>query len=263
MRGGTGTMAGMDQPLLELRGLVKHYGRREAVRGISFSLRRGEIVGLLGPNGAGKSTLIGMLTGLLAPTGGEVLWEGRSIREQRAAWRRTLGVVLEDLSLFEYLTVRENIGLTGRLYGVPDHEMAERTASLLSFLDLAEHADTPAAEASQGTRRKLAFALAVLHSPRLLLLDETLNGVDALTAARIKDLLRRAAASGVTVVLSSHVLDSVESVVDRCIIVHRGVVALDRPLAALRAGGQSLEQVYTTVVAGDVPAADLPWVSTP
>jgi ABC-2 type transport system ATP-binding protein len=258
--GGTGTMADMDAPLVELRALGKRYGRREAVRDISLSLHRGEIVGLLGPNGAGKSTLIGMLTGLLAPSAGEILWEGRRITECRAAWRRTLGVVLEDLSLFEYLTVRENIELVATLYGLPAAEISARSASLLDFLDLEPHAGTPAAEASQGTRRKLAFALAILHAPRILLLDEALNGIDALTAARIKGLLRRAAASGVTVVLSSHVLDAVESVVDRCVIVHRGVVVLDAPMVEIRAGGRTLEQVYTAAVAGDAPAVVLPWI---
>jgi ABC-2 type transport system ATP-binding protein len=253
-------MADMDAPLVELRALAKHYGRREAVRGISLSLHRGEIVGLLGPNGAGKSTLIGMLTGLLAPRAGEVLWEGRRITERRAEWRRRLGVVLEDLSLFEYLTVRENIGLVATLYGLPAAEADARCTALLDFLDLDAHADTPAPEASQGTRRKLAFALAVLHVPRIILLDEALNGVDARTAARIKNLLRRAAASGVTVVLSSHVLDAVESVVDRCVIVHRGVVVLDAPMAEIRGGGRTLDQVYTAAVAGEAPAVVLPWI---
>jgi ABC-2 type transport system ATP-binding protein len=260
LRGGTGTMADMDAPLVELRALSRQYGKREAVRDISLSLHRGEIVGLLGPNGAGKSTLIGMLTGLLAPSTGEILWEGRLITECRAAWRRTLGVVLEDLSLFEYLTVRENIEIVATLYGLPAAEISARCAALLAFFDLGPHAGTPVAEASQGTRRKLAFALAILHGPRILLLDEALNGVDALTAARIKDLLRRAAASGVTVVLSSHVLDAVESVVDRCVIVHRGGVVLDAPMAEIRAGGRTLEQVYTAAVAGDAPPSVLPWI---
>ena len=253
-------MGRMDSTFLELRGLAKSYGHREAVRGISLSVGRGEILGLLGPNGAGKSTLIGMLTGLLAPTSGEILWEGRSIRERKAEWRRALGVVLEDLSLFEYLTVAENLRFVGRLYGLAAAQVESRAAELLSFLDLAEHADTPAAEASQGTRRKLAFALAVLHGPRVLLLDETLNGVDALTASRIKALLRRCAAGGVTVILSSHVLDALESIVQRCIIVHHGTTALDTPMSALRESGRSLEQVYTSVVAAGEEQPTLSWL---
>ena len=259
MRGEMSTMARMES-WLELRGLAKQYGAREAVKGISLTFDRGQIVGLLGPNGAGKSTLIGMLTGLLAPSAGEILWEGRPITAQRGTWRRALGVVLEDLSLFEYLTVAENMRFVGRLYGLAAAEAERRAAELLAFLDLADHADTPASEASQGTRRKLAFALAVLHGPRILLLDESLNGVDALTAARIKGLLRRTAAGGVTVILSSHVLDSLEGIVERCIIVHRGIVALDTSMGAVRASGRTLEHVYTSVISGAREAPALSWL---
>jgi ABC-2 type transport system ATP-binding protein len=261
MRADLFTMARMESPWLELRGLAKQYGRREAVKGISLAFARGEIVGLLGPNGAGKSTLIGMLTGLLGPTAGEILWEGRPISERRPEWRRALGVVLEDLSLFEYLSVAENMRFVARLYGLAAPEAERRAAELLAFLDLTEHADTPAAEASQGTRRKLAFALAVLHGPRILLLDEALNGVDALTASRIKGLLHRCAARGVTVILSSHVLDALESVVERCIIVHRGKAALDTSMSAVRESGRSLEQVYTSIVAEGEEAPSLSWLA--
>jgi len=249
----------MEAPFIELRALAKQYGRREAVRGISLAARRGEVVGLLGPNGAGKSTLIGMMTGLLVPTGGGVYWEGRPIQERMVAWRRSLGVVLEDLSLFEYLTITENMRFVARLGGLDAAEGERRIVDLLAFLDLDDAAATPAVEASQGTRRKLAFALAVLRSPRVLLLDEALNGVDALTASRIKALLKRLAAGGVTVFLSSHVLDALETLVERCVIVHRGAVALDTAMAAVRASGTTLEQLYTSVVAADRAAPGLPW----
>jgi len=250
----------MDASWLALRGRVKHYGRREAVRGITLSFSPGEIVGLLGPNGAGKSTLIGMLTGFLSPTSGEILWEGETLHARRAQWRRALGVVLEDLSLFEYLTVAENTRVVARLAGLPQAEGERRAQELLSFLDLGEHADTPAAEGSQGTRRKLALALALIHGPRVLLLDEALNGVDALSASRIKGLLARFAAGGGTVIMSSHVLDAVESTVRRCVVIHHGRVALDTTLEEVRATGRSLEQVYTALVSDGSPVPDLSWL---
>jgi ABC-2 type transport system ATP-binding protein len=259
MRVETITMCRMDSPWLELRGLAKRYGSREAVRGISLSLARGEIVGLLGPNGAGKSTLIGMLTGLLSPSEGEVLWEGLPIGGRMAEWRRSMGVVLEDLSLFEFLTVEENIRFVGQLAGLAADEVDRRCSDLLTFLDMDAHAGTPAVEASQGTRRKLAFALAVLRSPRVLLLDEALNGVDALTASRLKALLRRLAAAGVTVILSSHALDAMEGLVDRCIIVHQGKAALDSTMSALRDSGRSLEQVYTSIISTGQEVPVLSW----
>jgi ABC-2 type transport system ATP-binding protein len=244
-------MAGMDSTFLELRGLAKSYGHRDAVRGISLSIRRGEILGLLGPNGAGKSTLIGMLSGFVSPSAGEILWDGQPVHARLAAWRRSLGVVLEDLSLFELLTVEENIRCVAGLAGLPEAEADRRRADLLAFLDLEAHADTPAIEASQGTRQKLAVGLALLCSPRLLLLDEALNGVDALTVSRLKALLRRLADGGVTVIVSSHVLDALETLVHRCVIVHQGRAVLDASLAALRESGRSLEQVYTSAVGGD------------
>lgn len=243
-------MAGMVTPCLEARGLVKQYGRREAVRGISFSVARGEVLGLLGPNGAGKSTTISMLTGLLSPTAGDILWEGASIFGRIAEWRRSIGVVLEDPSLFEYLTVAETLRFVGGLAGIDAPETEKRTGELLSFLDLEDHADTPAVEASHGTRRKLAFALGILHAPRVLLLDEALNGVDALTVGRIKRLLKRLAAGGAAIVISSHVLDAAETLIDRCIIVDKGRAALDTTMDEVRRSGGSLEEVYTAAIGG-------------
>ncbi len=199
----------MHTPFIALASLAKSYGSHPAVRGISLAIPRGEILGLLGPNGAGKSTTIAMLTGLLTPSSGEILWEGSSIASRMREWRRSLGVVLEDLSLFEYLSVREHLLLTARLAGLDEGEALRRAAELLEFFQLDDFGETLASEASQGTRKKLAFALGLVHAPRILLLDEALNGIDAVVVSRIKLLLRRLAARGVTIIMSSHVLDSV------------------------------------------------------
>jgi ABC-2 type transport system ATP-binding protein len=256
-----GHHGGVQTPYLELRRLTKNYGKREAVRGLSFSLARGGIVGLLGPNGAGKSTTISMLTGLLSPTGGDILWEGRSINARMREWRRALGVVLEDLSLFEYLSVREHLTLTGRLAGLDAAETERRSTELIEMLQLGDFTDTIAAEASQGTRKKLALALCLIHAPRLLLLDEALNGIDAVTVSVVKKLLRNLAGRGITVIMSSHVLDSVETIVDRCLIMDRGVVARDAAIADIRASGNTLEQVYTeTLTDGARAVPELAWI---
>ncbi len=251
----------MQSPCIELHELTRSYGKRQAVRGISLAIGRGEIVGLLGPNGAGKSTTISMLTGLLSPTSGDILWEGGSIFTRMRDWRRAIGVVLEDLSLFEYLSVREHLDLTARLAGLDASEASRRTEELIEFFQLGDSADTVASEASQGTRQKLAFALGLVHSPRVLLLDEAMNGIDAVTVHHIKALLRRLAAAGTTVLLSSHVLDSAETLIDRCVIVNRGVVALDAPMADIRASGRTLEQAYTeTLQDGRAAPPPLSWV---
>ncbi len=251
----------MQKPFIALESLSKSYGRHEAVRGISLAIPRGEIVGLLGPNGAGKSTTISMLTGLLTPSGGGILWEGASIFSRMREWRRALGVVLEDLSLFEYLSVREHLLLTARLAGVEEKETRRRAGELIDFFQLGGFEETLASEASQGTRKKLAFALGLVHSPRVLLLDEALNGIDAVTVSRIKGLLRKLAQQGITIIISSHVLDSVETVIDRCVIVDAGRIALDTTMEAIRATGRSLEQAYTeTLLGAQVKAPVLSWL---
>ena len=159
-----------------------------------LSIGRGEIVGFWS-DGAGKSTTIAMLTGLLTPSRGEILWEGNSIFGRMREWRRALGVVLEDVSLFEYLSVREHLHLTARLAGL-DEISGRRAGELIDLFQLRGFEETLASEASQGTRKKLAFALSLVHSPRILLLDEALNGIDAVTVSRIKGLLRRLARWG-------------------------------------------------------------------
>ena len=245
---------------IELRELAKSYGRTEAVRGISLRIEAGEILGLLGPNGAGKSTTISMLAGLLTPTSGDILLDGASIFARIGEWRRSIGVVLEELSLFEYLSVREHLSFMGRLYGLAPAECRRRADELLEFFQLAEFAETVAAEASHGTRKKLAFALALIHSPRILLLDEALNGIDAIVVRDIKDLLRRLAARGAAIVLSSHVLDAAETLVGRCVIVDHGRIARDEPIERIRASGRSLEEAYTeTVRGGGAAAPALSW----
>jgi ABC-2 type transport system ATP-binding protein len=245
---------------VELRDLAKNYGKIAAVRGISLRIRAGEIVGLLGPNGAGKSTTISMLAGLLTPTSGDILLDGLSVLGRLPAWRKSIGVVLEELALFEYLSVREHLSFVGRLYGLSPAETGRRAAELLDFFQLEPFAETVAIEASQGTRKKLAFALALIHSPRLLLLDEALNGIDAVVVRDIKELLRRLSARGTAVVLSSHVLEAAETLVSRSVIVAEGCIVRDDPIDAIRASGKSLEELYTeTVRGGGAPAPALSW----
>ncbi len=246
---------------LEIHHLCKRYGSRSAVSDLSLRVQPGEIVGLLGPNGAGKSTTIGILSGFLTPTSGDILWDGHSIFPRIAAWRRQIGVVLEELSLFEYRTVAEHLRLVGRLGGLGARETERRTGELLEFLQMTEHAGTVAAEASHGTRKKLALALCLLHSPRVLLLDEATNGIDAVTVSRVKALLRTLASRGVAILMSSHVLDAIEAIASRCVILREGKLALDQSVADIRQSGQSLEQVYTTAILGSEPAApELSWV---
>lgn len=239
----------MSGPCLELRDVTKSFHGRAAVRGISCAFPAGEIVGLLGPNGAGKSTTINMFSTFLAPTSGRILWEGRSIQEAGRRWRKVIGVVLEELSLFEFLTIQEHFLLAGRLYGLTASETGHRAGELTEFLRLGEYATITAREASQGTRKKLAFGLAIIHGPRFLFLDEALNGIDAVVVRDIKELLRKSAAHGTTVIISSHVLDAVQALVDRCLIINGGRIVLDSSRRSIEETGRSLEDIYSDAVA--------------
>jgi ABC-2 type transport system ATP-binding protein len=237
----------MADTCLRLKELVKNFGKRAAVRGISLEIQGGRILGLLGPNGAGKSTTINMAAGFLRPTSGDILWDERPIAGNIRGWRRVIGVVLEELSLFEYLTVREHFLLMGRLYGLSAAESAKRADELEDFLRLGGHAETIAREASVGTRKKLAFGLGVLHSPKFLFLDEALNGIDALVVKDVKDLLRKMARRGTAVVLSSHVLDAAETLIDACVIITDGSIAFDGTMEDIGKTGRSLEETYADV----------------
>lgn len=157
--------------------------------------------------------------------------------------------------------MREHLRLVGQLAGLSPVETERRTDELLGFFQFDENADTVAAEASHGTRKKLAFALALIHSPRVLLLDEATNGIDAVTVSRLKILLKTLASRGVTVIMSSHVLDSAETVIQRCVIVDKGKIALDSSMADIGTSGKSLEEMYTAAILGPHGAApELSWV---
>jgi len=259
--GQTVTIHGMDTPFLELRELAKSYGKRQAVRGLSTFVTRGEIVGLLGPNGAGKSTTITMLAGLTKPSSGDILWEGKSIFSHMRQWRKNIGIVLEDLSLFEYLGVREHLTLVGRISGLSPAETERRAEDLMSFFQLVDASETIAAEASHGTRKKLAFALSLIHSPDIILLDEALNGIDAVAARDAKDLLRRLSQRGVTIILSSHVLDAIEPLIDRCLIIEKGLIVRDESMRRIKDSGRSLEEAYVeTIRSAGPPIAEMKWL---
>ena len=251
-------MGVMSDAYLEIRELSRSFGSVEAVKGLSFSVGAGEIVGLLGPNGAGKSTTMKMLAGFLSPTAGDVMVRGRSIYAALPNWRRSIGAVLEDLFLMEYLSVREHLEFGGQLYGLSVAETNRRTSDLLQYLSLERQAETLVADASHGTRKKLSIALSLIHSPSFLVLDEALSGVDAVSRRDIRELLRNKVDRGSAVVLSSHELSDIESFVDRVLIIDEGRLAREERVADIVASGSSAEAVYIDTVRPH-PVASLTW----
>lgn len=215
--------------LVHAEGLGRDFGKVTAVAEVGFTLRAGELVGLVGPNGAGKSTTLKLLTGALLPSRGRVLVDGIEVAEDPNAARARMGIVPEDPHLYEYLSAREMITFAARIRGAPPEQVDEA----LALTGLGDDADRLIREYSQGMRRKTALAAAMVARPPVLVLDEALNGLDPPSAARVVRALRRSCDAGAVVLLSTHVLDTLERVADRIIMIRSGRVHADVPASEL------------------------------
>ena len=248
-------------PAIETFELVRRFGDFTAVDRLSLRVGRGSFFGFLGPNGAGKSTTIKMLTGLLAPSAGRVVILGRDLAAEPLEVKRRIGVVPEDLNLFERLTGAEMLAFTGRMYGLTREETRTRSRELLELMELADEPRKLVVEYSHGMKKKLALACALIHRPEILFLDEPFEGVDAIASRTLKDLLSRLTSRGLTVFLTSHVLEIVERLCSDIAIISEGRLVAAGPLAELRrgiavegdeagAGALSLEDYFIRVVGG-------------
>jgi ABC-2 type transport system ATP-binding protein len=236
----------VSETIVDLRDVVFAYNSTEVLHGISFSLRRGQIVGLLGPNGAGKSTTIKIIAGILARTGGSTAVCGASLPEQAIAVKQRIGYVPEAANLFESLTGQEFLELMGRLHSVEEALLQARIQGMLETFSLHGNRNDRLDSYSKGMRQKILIASALLHNPDLILLDEPLTGLDVNSAILIKDLIAALAAEGKTILYSSHILDVVEKVCDRVLIIHRGNLIADESPDVLMAqtGEVTLENVF-------------------
>src|SRR3954469_3741060 len=221
---------------IETRGLTKRFGNVCAVDELNLQVARGRFFGFLGPNGAGKSTTIKMLTGLLSPTAGEIRILGRDIQTEPLEVKRRIGVVPEDLNLFERLTGAEMLTFTGRMYGLSPAEIVERAQELLALMELDDEPRKLVVEYSHGMKKKLSLACALIHRPDTLFLDEPFEGIDAIASRTLKDLLSRLTARGLTVFLTSHVLEIVERLCSDIAIISQGKLLAAGSLDELRKG---------------------------
>jgi ABC-2 type transport system ATP-binding protein len=247
---------------IETRGLTRDFGDFRAVDRIDLRVERGTFYGFLGPNGAGKSTTIKMLTGLLAPTKGDILVLGRNMRDHSDALdaKKHVGVIAENLSLFDNLTAREYLTFVGRMYLLDRETIRGRSEELLTLLGLADEHKKLTLEYSHGMKKKLALAAALLPNPDLLFLDEPFEGVDAVTSRVIRDLLSGYVARGSTVFLTSHVLEIVEKLCTHVGIIVKGALVEQTSMDELRRG-ETLENRFIELAGSDAAAAPtLAWL---
>jgi ABC-2 type transport system ATP-binding protein len=236
--------------MLEARGLTKYYSAITGVRDVNFQVRPGTVLGLLGPNGSGKSTTVGMLTGLLEPSGGLVLLDGTDVRGDLIAYKKKLGYVPEEAQLYTWMSGGEYLTFCARLRGIPDRDSARRIDALLNIFGLTLDRDAAMSAYSKGMRQKILLSAALLHNPSIVVLDEPCSGLDVGTTLIIRSLIQRLAALGRIVIYSSHELEMVERICAEVLILREGRVAAHATTAELRqrVNAASLEDAFRALV---------------
>ena len=238
---------------LEIHHLSKRFKGIPAVDDVSFAIQPGEILGYVGPNGAGKSTTVKMIIGLVEPSEGCILHDGRSVIDDLPAFQRRLGYVPEEPNLYPFLSGREYLQLAGRLRGIPRAVLEARIGGFLRVFSLWEDRDCPLSAYSKGMRQKILLSAAMLDNPEILILDEPLSGLDVNTMIGVRELLRGLAKRGKTILYCSHVLDVMEKVCARVLILRKGRVVADDSIEHLREmmGQPSLEGVFARLTEED------------
>lgn len=243
--------------MAELRAhhLSKHFSGLRVVSDVSLTIRPGEVVGYLGPNGSGKTTTARMLSGLLEPSSGRVEYDGADIHGDVIAFHRHMGYVPEEPYLYPFLSGREYLRLVGRLRELPESLLDSKIDGFLSVFNLSGAADQSIASYSKGMRQKIVISAALIHDPALVIFDEPETGLDVATTMMLRHLVRMLASRGKAILYSSHILEVVERVCDRVIVLHKGVVVADDSIAQLRllSSSASFEAVFSQLVIRDDP----------
>ena len=242
-------------PELRAHRLSKHFSGVRVVKDVDFAIRPGEIVGYLGPNGSGKTTTARMLAGLLEPSSGHVEYGGRDIRDDVVRFRRELGYIPEEPYLYPFLTGREYLQLVGRLRELSETLLAIKIDGFLDLFGLRIAADQTIASYSKGMRQKIVISAALMHDPSVVLFDEPETGLDVTTTLMLRHLVRMLAARGKAILYSSHILEVVERVCDKVIVLHKGDVVADDSIVRLRTllSQSSLEGVFAELVIREDP----------
>ncbi len=246
-------------PVIQTNNLTKIYGDKKAVDSVSFSVKRGEVFALLGTNGSGKSTIVKMLTGLLKPTSGDAKILDNSILQENIELKKKLGVLPESLALFEALSVWEHMILTGEIYGLTKKETEYRGEQLLKHLDLWEKRITRISECSYGMKKKCSLAMALIHNPEVVFLDEPFEGVDPISSKNIRDAILDASEKNRTFFITSHNLKIMEQIADSFAIISRGKIICQENIEIPKAENKSLEEFYFEHVKNELKG-NLEWL---
>ncbi|BDC52395.1 ABC transporter [Bryobacterales bacterium F-183] len=247
-------------PAVAVRNLRKVYGEKAAVDGLDLTVPPGCFFGFLGPNGAGKTTTIRMLMGLTPPTSGEIDILGFPLPDKGIEVKKRIGLVPDENLLFDQLTGLEFIEFVGRMYGIEQSQARERARGLLELFELDGTKGKLIGDYSKGMRKRVAMASALIHRPQLFLMDEPFEGVDAVGARLMKDILLEQVRQGVTIFLTSHVLEVVERLCDRVAIIHDGKLVVDDTIQNLRSGEETLEDIFVRVVGGSRQREPIEWL---
>lgn len=241
--------------MLEIKGLTKRYSSIPVVNGVSFVLRPNEVSGYLGPNGSGKTTTVKLLTGLLQPTKGHIFFDGLDIKKNLIEYKRRLGYVPEEPDLYPYLTGWEYLQLIGRLRSLPEKILARKIDHFLQLFSLHRHRHSPLSSYSKGMRQKILISAALLHNPDILVFDEPESGLDVASALVFRNLVKSLAQEGKTILYSSHILEVVEKVCSRVIILHKGNIVANDSVERLRDLMKlpSLEDIFSQLVLREDP----------
>jgi ABC-2 type transport system ATP-binding protein len=251
-------------PAIEIKGLNRSFGAFQAVTDLSLSIPRGTFFGFLGPNGAGKSTTIKMLTGLLRPDSGQVQILGYDLWRQPEQVKRLIGVVPENMNLFERLTAPEYLEFAGGMYGLSPREARARSEELLELMQLTSQRETLISHFSHGMKKKTALAAALIHGPQILFLDEPFEGIDPVAARTLRDLLLGMTQRNMTIFLTSHILEIVEKLCDHLGVIDQGRLLICGPVQDMlaRMGENTLEQAFIRLIGQDSsPVTALSWLA--
>lgn len=245
------------EPIITLKNVFKNYGSKQVLKGIDLSVKPGEVIGYIGPNGAGKSTTVKILCGLISDFDGEVYIKGINIKDHPLKVKGMIGYVPELAELYEVLTPMEFLLLMGELYNIPEDIAKERATKMLSAFGLAANLHQRMDSFSKGMRQKVLITSGLLHNPDIIILDEPLSGLDANSVIIVKELISKLAQDGKTIFYSSHMMDVVEKVSSRIILINEGSVVADGTFEELKQqqGNQSLEKIFATLTKNETLTA--------